>query len=420
MYSLFAILIMGLTLSITTASFETGSISQQGQKLRIDEVSYFMNSITDDLDRATEIIGRRALTAVTNRVVNEGVYINRSEAAYRFMYINGTWNGSFSLIMNRSTALNWTTAMREEAADAGYDLTMNVTNLSVGIEDHMHITLNASYHVNLSDPVSDATFNRNVTVRRTVSYDGIEDPIILVESVGRYANTYKNCSTATPARQHGAGTDRFYDDVDNWTSGEAVTRPGNGGVSGVSNKGEKVAVVNDLCSYADMSDFSSFAGVVSEEPAIDNTVPNNQLDACGENDVGIPALIDDADGATNITQSAMTVMTEDELWQNNMGNWTANGCYFDDPWAPSFWERIKGKFERSDYPAGPAFFVTVPDLPQQLQETNTSAIGYVYFGDTASFGEEHKIKGVTNEGRSWFRIDQDHIDHWNLNSLSYD
>jgi len=194
-------------------------------------------------------------------------------------------------------------------------------------------------------------------------------------------------------------------------------------VAGVSNKGEKIAMVEDLCSYSRNTienDFTDFGGVVSTRSAVDNTTGSG-AGVCGYPDVDMQAIIDGSANATNITAGAMTVMTEEQVWQNDIQNWTDQGCYIPDPWGPSIWGRMEGSTSRqSSYDRGLAFFLTVPDLPAALQKANESAVGYVYFNESGSFGEDRKVKGVTNEDLSWFRLDQDHVAHWSMDTLAYD
>ncbi|MDY6769559.1 MAG: hypothetical protein SVU88_01160 [Candidatus Nanohaloarchaea archaeon] len=153
--------------------------------------------------------------------------------------------------------------------------------------------------------------------------------------------------------------------------------------------------------------------------AIDDKEPNTAVDVCGEDDVDLDAVVDDAAGATSLSNGTMTVLTEDEVWENNLGNRTAAACYFEDPWAPTVWDRLEGRLSNTGG-NGTAFLLTVPDLPLALQEEDRSAVAYVYFNESGDFGATHRIKGVTNEDRDWFRLDQQHIDEWGINALAYD
>lgn len=422
-YSLFAVVVMGLTLNIALFNVEDASEDRTGEKLRMDEVFYFLLSIEDDLDRATDIVGRRAITGLTNHIIDSGNFYPDAEPFYREAYENGTINDTVEPIMNESTITNWSAKMEVEAAESGYDLDLSLVTMEVGKWDTMHIALNTTYHLNLSDSVTDSSFNRVERLERPVGFRGTEDPLILIESAGRYTNFYANCSTAAPAREHGTGSDRFYSTEPNWTSDTAVTRPENGPIDSVADRGEKIAVVDDVCSYSPdtlNNDFTDFAGVVTESEAIDQ-VNANDVDVCGNTSVSMNAMIDGAGGATNIDNGTMAVMDQHGAWQNNMKNWAEEGCYFKDPWAPWFWDRLEGRLTTGpDVEDGLAFFVTIPDLPSELQETNASAVDYVYFNDSDAYGATQKVKGVTNEGLSWFRLDQDHLDHWSINALSYD
>ncbi|MCJ7478575.1 MAG: hypothetical protein MUP63_00155 [Candidatus Nanohaloarchaeota archaeon QJJ-7] len=418
-YSLFALLMMGLALNLTLLPLAVEDPSGTGEKLRVDEVFYFLQSVESDFDRATDIIGRRSMTAMGNRIVNNGSYLDDSQEAFSEAFINGTINGTLAPLMNRSSFSDWSESMEEQAEDSGYNLTASIESIEVGSEPPVTALINATYQFNLSDDITDTRFERTKNVSQEISFEGVEDSIILIESAGRYTNFFSSCRTDTPAEQLSTGGNWFYQEIRNWTSGNAVLRPGNSPVTDIDNTGEKVAVVDDLCSYSDLTDLSGFAGVVSGSNAIDAKRPNNGIDACGEDDVNLEAVVDDSPGALSAGNDSMIVMTEDEVWQNNLRDRTEEGCYFSDPWAPTVWERMEGRLSNSGG-EGTAFLLTVPDLPNELQEDSKSAVAYVYFNDSSDFGETSRIKGVTNEDLDWFRLDQQHVDEWGINALTYE
>lgn len=419
MYTLFTMLVLALTLNIALLPVTVQDDSGAGEKLRVDELFYFLQSAENDFSRATDIIGRRAVTALSNRIVNNGTYLDNPRADFRSAFRNGTVNGVPATLMNRSSFEDWAAGMEDKAEDSGYNLSTGLAGIDLGTDPPVTAAVNASYRFNLSDNLTRSRFEREQNVSQTLDVTGIEDPVILIESAGRYTNTFSACRTDTVAERHASGGDWFYDDNNNWTSGESVVRPGNGDVSGVTNKAEKVVIVDDLCSYSDQSVFGNFGGVVSEADAIDSKTVNEQVNICGGNNVGMNALIDDAAGATQMPNETMTVMTEDQVWENNIGNRTGKACYFEDPWAPTVWGRMEGRLSNTGG-NGTAFFLTVPDLPDELQDDSKSAVAYVYFNESGDFGATHKIKGVTNEDRSWFRLDQQHVDEWGINALTYD
>ncbi|MDY6789387.1 MAG: hypothetical protein SVV03_05510 [Candidatus Nanohaloarchaea archaeon] len=423
-YSIFAIVAMGLILAITFKPFHLERSAESGQKLRIDEVFYFLQSITDDLGRATTIVGRRALTSLSNWIVNNGTYLEDAEDRFEEAFVNGTVDGDNASLMNRSTIEDWTESMQKEASASGYDLNLSLFSMDLGVKSHLQVSVNNTYKLNLSDPVSSSQFDRYEEVDETISVKGMEDPLILVESAGRYVSTYSSCSYSDPTPVESTGSDSFYNNTKDWVSGTSVVRPGNGSVSSVSDKPDKVAVVADLCNYSESeieNDFTLFAGVVSEfDDVIDGKDGSRTVDVCGYDNIEMEALIEGATDSTSTDDSTMTVMTDNTFFQNELKNWTESGCYFSDPWAPSIWGRFEGRFSREEqYSDGPAAILDIPELPKQIREVNTSAVGYVYFDDNSDYGADQKIKGVTNEGINWFRLDQDHVDHWGISELTY-
>lgn len=419
-YSLFAIMMIGLIFNVTVLPVLMEPSTETGERIRVSEVSHFLSSIEDDFDRSTEIIGRRAFTSLTNRIISNGSYLAESKQAYKHSFNNGTINGIDSAIMQDASFEEWSGSMVGAADDSGYDFSTNITSMALETSPPVTVEVTVTHNLTLSDDITDTTFQRSTDTVIDVAYTGLEDPLVLLESAGRYSHTFKTCGASDPAGQVSTGGSWFYQEERNWTSGAAVTRPENGGVSSVDGKSEKVAVVDDLCSYDDITDFSGFEGVVSEAEAIDGKQSNSKVDACGDDSTGIDALVDGAEGAADsIDQGSTAVLNEEEVWQNELKNWTEESCYFADGSAPTLWERMDGEMSSDGAETGTASLISIDELPVELQEQG-SAVDYVYFNDSGEYGDLTKVKGVTNEGLDWFRLDQEHVDDWGINSLTFE
>lgn len=422
-YTTFAIFILGLTLTVTMSNTYDVETSGIGEKMRVDEVSYFLRSTTSDLARSTDIISRRALTSLTNHIVNNGEYLDDGEAAFEEAFTNGTVNGSDAGLMNRSTIRYWTDSIQSEARRSQYRLNLSLSNMSVPDTRLLELDLHTRYNMSITDEISRVAFDRTETVTTTISYQGIEDTLLLVESAGRYTTHYAACPADRPATRIGTGTDWFYQADRNWISGDPVTRPANDPVTGVDNKDDKVALVEDLCSYPDTAiqdEFTDFAGVVSASPAVNDTNADS-VDVCGNDNVALNAIVDDVANATDTVNRSVTVLTEDQVWENRMQPWTETGCYMDDPWGPTIWGRMEGETRlQPEYDTGIAAFILVSELPTELQDMNRSSIGYVYFDEASDYGDTYQVKGVSNEEFDWFRLDADHVDYWNVSALTYE
>ncbi|MDY6766384.1 MAG: hypothetical protein SVW77_03375 [Candidatus Nanohaloarchaea archaeon] len=419
-YSTFAVFLLGLLLLTATAPKQVKDVSLQADAARVDATFYFLASVVDDIDRGTGIIAKRAFSAVANVAVSTGEPLADAEQATRFAFLNGTVNGSEQFLMKDAAFEDWNDSMVQQAQKSGRDLVITVHTLTVTPLAPATATVNATYGVNLTDPVSNTRFVRNVSRNHTVDLTNLSDPLRAIETGGTYSSGFSACSTEEHARQIAAGSEDFYTDTRNWTSGTSVVRPGNGGVSGIDGKDGKIVVVDDICAYSDAeisSELEDFKGVVSEASG---GISGDGSTICGGADSsGFDAYIGGAADATTIGNGSLAVMNEQQLWENNIRTELEAGCYFADGRGPTFFGRAEGRLVRTpQYSQGWASFVFVPDLPSELQDSSRSAVDYVYFNDTA-YGPNHRVKGVTNE-YSWFRLDQHHIDEWGINALTYD
>ncbi|MFB6294698.1 MAG: hypothetical protein ABEI97_02980, partial [Candidatus Nanohaloarchaea archaeon] len=201
-YTLFAMLVLGLTLNIALLPLTVKDETDAGEKLRVDEVFYFLQSVESDFSRATDIIGRRAVTALSNRIVNNGTYLDDAHAAFRSAFRNGTVNGTPAALMNRSSFEDWAAGMEDEANASGYNLSTRLASITLGSEPPVTAVVNTSYRFNLSDSLTRSRFERSRNVSESLDVTGVEDPVILIESAGRYTNTFSACETDTVAERH--------------------------------------------------------------------------------------------------------------------------------------------------------------------------------------------------------------------------
>lgn len=418
MYSVFAIFLLGLLVVVVAIPLQTETVSPDAESARVDETFYFVSSVEEDVPRAARIITKRAVVATINVVAAADEPLPDAEPEIVSGFMNGTVNGSEQGLLQDSSLEDWQRRMEEQARSTGYDLNITVSDAAVGPDGPATVYMNATYNITLRDPASDTRFVRIVRHNASVALTNMTDPLLLLETNGRYSHGFERCAAAERAVRHATGSEEHYDTSDNWTAGAAVTRPGNGPISGVSSRAGKVLVVDDICAYPDATirdEFSDFAGVASEAAG---GISADGSTVCGDADSsGIDAYVGGAAGATAVANGSTAVLTGPEIWQNNMKRELERGCYFADPWGPTVFGRIEGRLTRDASYGGWGSFLFLPDLPADFTDTSRSAVDHVYFG--GDYGTPRRIKGVTDE-YSWFKLDQDHIDAWNVNSLAYE
>lgn len=421
MYSIFAIFVLSIVVLVMASPVVINTTDTQSAASNIDESFYFLSSVEQDLERAGGITATRAYSAAVNHVaVNEsaladGTAAHEVETGFR----NGTINGTEQMLLHDSSFADWNTRMVDLADDAGWDLNITLTDVTAASGDPVTVYLDTRFNLSLDHPPSRTSFDRTVTQNYTASVQNITDPLMLLETDGQYAREFTACSSTERAEQFGTGSDYHYDDPENWTSGRAVVRPDNEGISGVADRSDRVVAVNDICAYDDdtiTDEFSDFSGVISETS---RPMDDDGSEVCGDADSsGINAYISGIDGITNdLSNGTMTVMTDSGAWANHITDEVEEECYFSSDSGPHIFDRLEGRLYLSGDYTGWSSFVNIPRLPPTYQDASRSAVDHVYFDEDST--ENHRIKGVSDH-HDWFQLDQEHIDSWDLNDLAYD
>ncbi|MCJ7429193.1 MAG: hypothetical protein MUP66_02270 [Candidatus Nanohaloarchaeota archaeon QJJ-5] len=413
LYATFAIFLLGLigmTIVLqTTADMQDRSTTN----IRIDELYFFAESVNDDIERATSIIGRRALVAATNGVVENESGLD--DSAYRISeaFYNGTVDGNTSQLMTDSTFEDWIVSMEQQATGEDYDVNIStaIDEISVTPENRFALSFAVNHSFAIEDTAISTGFDEGYTMATNmVSIEGVDDALLVLKTGGRRYNQYRECSN-TGASITTSGTDAEYNYTSDgtertWASGDAFRYTGSS-IPDVSEKDEQVLVTADLCNYA-VDELDQFAGVVSEEPTDGTNV-------CGSGEE-IDAYIGGIDDRTEIMNGTRLVMDQQDVWHQYIPQMIEDRCYFADPTGPSFLDRLNGSMGGS--PEGIGSLLDVPDLPPDQQESNTSAVDHVYFDPESDAGQTHEIKGVSNH-QEWFVLDQTHIEQWNITDLRY-
>lgn len=406
-YSLFAIAVMGVLAVTMVLPMTIDADMDRRPGVSVDELYYFVEAIRADMGRAVEISGRRAMVAVGNTVVNSGAYLDRSAGpAIAGAFYNGSFNSSQLELLQDSALDDWVDKMEDQAAAEGYDSNLTVAASTVNVTEDGPFGLRFAFRYDLSvyDPVIDTGFNR--TDRRftaPITTTDMEDPLLFIETAGQRSRTIRRCSV-DPADQRLTGTMSDYNrtyagEQRDWVGGVAHLRPGS--VSGLD--AEDVAVLEDHCVFPE-TELDDLAGVVS--------AATDTCDYAGD----LRGLVAGAGNISRITDGRRTVLDGTAVWQLGIPAMIRTGCFVPDPEGPGYLDRLEGVNGPS---SGIASLLDVPALPPEVQRSNATAVDHGFFGVTTGLGPAQRIKGVTSFEEDWFRLDQQHIEQWDIESLAY-
>ncbi|MFB6147493.1 MAG: hypothetical protein ABEJ66_01275 [Candidatus Nanohaloarchaea archaeon] len=365
---------------------------ESSEAVRISEASFFLESVLSDMERSLQIATRRGLTGATNYVIETGEPLDDPAESLTSAVVNGSISGTELNSTGNASLSVWTERVSRIAKDSGYRLQLRLEGYSFNATG-MEIDSSYTVWARLEDPATLAAFNRTRTAEVAVSASGLEDTMILLQSVGRYTVKYDRCSFEDPAELlqagEGSGTSHGY----------AVVNPAD--ASSVPDPGEKVLVAEDIDSYS-TTEVNSFAAAVSAQPN-------------SSSGYTIPYAFDTGSIA-GIEENMSLVVHSSQVWRTGFRRMFKEGCYVETPRGPDVMDRLGNELVSPPGDTGVATLLNVPELPSELQRTGSS-VGYVYFNGTG-YGSLNSISGVTGE-HPWFRLDDYHVELWNLEELTY-
>lgn len=386
-YTSFALIVSALLLSLAAIPVSNSFEANSGDATRIGEASFFLESVLKDTERSLSIATRRATVGATNYIVETGKELAKPGKNLTSAVVNGTISGRELNSTGNASLSEWKSRVKSIARENGYSLRLRLKNYSFNSSG---FRVEAAYRVftRLKDPVTLASFNRTRNTSTTVSITGVEDPLLLLRSKGRYLVKFKRCGFNDPAEKLEEGPIYSSGGV----HGEAEKNPVD--LSSVENASEKILVVDDVKNY-NSGDANKFRAIVSAAPNSSSYTTEYVFDT---------GSIDE------IAENQSLVVYRGEIWRTGFRQMFQQKCYVEDAGAPDLLDRFSNDLSGS---GGVSTLVDVTALPAELQHQG-SVVGYRYFSGSPG----KKIHGVSEEF-PWFRLDQEHINEWELNSLAY-
>lgn len=396
-YTTFAIIGTSLLILLFAFTATTDDYTSDENPFRIGEASYYIQNVEEDLNRAHTIAARRAGSSIVNHTVREGEEIENLQETMTNITLNGSTE-RFDTVVENSSLNVWKKNIIDEAQKSRYNLSVKFREISYN-DSYLDLvsTLNAS--TQLKDPTTSAKFNHSQLYRNKISFTGYEDIMLLLRSEDRYINTYKACGFNTPAEQVTTGTEN-----NTGATYGTATRD-----TSADNKTQKVLIVEDAPPSVDTSPFAGVVSTENTDPEYDNT-----------------KYVFGAADIDQITEGENLILYGDQVWNSRIRQIIETGCYMrstGDTAGPGIMERMKNQLEpAAGESKGLVTLIDKTRMPQQLQYLDRSNVGHLYFSEETGQG----IAGVTgNEAfgnrdyRNGFRLDQGHINEWNLRGLTY-
>jgi len=362
---------------------------------RINAINNHYDSLIRDLGKTIEASTQRAIIACINNISLDFVPLQDANVSIKELVIHGTLNEEKVFLMENATIPYWVPKIEDVSTLKGFDVDVDdkMINETLVVEPYssFYLLVEADIGINITDMQGISALNRTIRIIKTVSIEGLEDPLYLLYFHGLSSNY----AWESPY-------------VGNYTQLLFTGNGDNGYVYGTATKDTgnfvgKILVVND----ANGMILSGAKGVVSEtnfpDPGIPFIVNSNAMSVISE---GQHILLD-GNGAIS------KVWYIENLKKHIEGLTSSNddhSYYQTSDDGPSYLDRLEGRYSidpkysgQTDKKIGLESFVDKTIFPGEISpDQERTNIDYLYFSSTIT---GNKIKGISNS--NWFRIDDE-------------
>lgn len=404
----FIMIFLALTLG-TLIAIHKSLILRHRERLyietRVNDMTNMYESIIRDVDKALDIITRRAISASVSHVIIEGKGLEQADSRIEELVLNGSFSGTPEALMEDATLPDWIGKMEQVGDLKGYDVSLTFHDFKIKPSDSFNLLIESNIYVNITDQQSVASLRRWVEVKKLVSVEDFEDPVYSLSTLGRTSNMIKK----TPYEGNYTQLLVTGNGANDWGYGLSVVIPSLNitDIENVENKAGKILVTDDASSI-DVLTLNLFLGVVSED---------------GINETTMSTYVINAYNAMSLIPDNTKIIIDGDngkvLYIENLKEHIDNSYYQPSSVGGSFLDRLEGNLtvqerysNQTNETIGLESFVDKDyllslDLPVDLWKTNTD---YLYFSQAFIMGDS--VKAIDTK----FKID----DEVSLNSTHHE
>lgn len=158
---------------------------------RIETVNFFIKDVEADLQNGIYIAGFRTLLSFNQFVATNGSFIDDVNERFKESFLNGTINKQQLSLMKDSTFTDWANKISAESnkVDIKFNFTINDVKLNQSDPWSVYIGLNLT--LDIRDKRNTSYWARDRYLTQKISIIGFEDPIYIINSKGRVANSIR-------------------------------------------------------------------------------------------------------------------------------------------------------------------------------------------------------------------------------------
>jgi len=381
----FGLLLVVLSLSLISLAILQKEVYKKNiQKFyienRIDDMNNLFESAVLDLDKAIDIITKRAIAIADSKVITTGSPLARADQNIKELILFGSIDGIEQNLMENATLTNWISKMNFLGKERGYDIKINISKFEIRPYDSFNLLVTGEAWINITNEDIKTSINRKYSISKTVSIENFEDPIYALNTNSRATKIIKKTKfegnyTLLLASCDGNGS---------WKKGKSFVSNDVNEINSAENKSQKILVTNDI-NLINPSIANQFLGIVS---------------LTDSNSLSIPKVVN-CSSLNNITNGREILLDGEsgKIWDiENLLEHYHQGYYSPSLLGPSFLDRLEGKlFQQDKYKTerltGMESFVDKDYFDSiEIETEDDTNIDYLYFNST-SFTSK-KVKGM--------------------------
>jgi hypothetical protein len=212
LYTIAIILLIAplVLLAIFYTSSTRTTIEDTAARIRCDELYYFVQDVSNDIDRALVIFGRRAAIYAIDDVVSNNRTLwnytyqncsdfifenNAAEAAIAELILCGTLYAENVTYMVNHTLPVWMSRIGANAEEMHYDMNFSLIGFKVVPYDAWSFAQIASFSLDVADQSGLCYYsNPNITITTFSDIIGLEDPLYPIHTSNRVSKPILNCT----------------------------------------------------------------------------------------------------------------------------------------------------------------------------------------------------------------------------------
>ena len=157
-------------------------------EVRVSTVNNFIKDVEEDLEKGLYIASFRAFASMGQYIANNGVFIADLEESFNELVLEGTLDNQELSLMRDSTFTDWVDKIEIQADKIDILVSFTILDVSISQTDSWSISVDANIDIIVEDKKGTSSWERNKDIITQVSIENFEDPLYVVNSIGRVTN----------------------------------------------------------------------------------------------------------------------------------------------------------------------------------------------------------------------------------------